>query len=88
MAEKVKLNEFLREMVKSLNKRLDNFENDISLLRSEIRRLETNQKKESLEDIKNRLKGLESTLSTTRDLNLVDKSILKMLESEESVRRT
>ena len=88
MVEKVKLNEFLREMVKSLNKRLDNFENDISLLRSEIRRLETNQKKESLEDIKNRLKGLESTLSTTRDLNLVDKSILKMLESEESVRRT
>ena len=88
MAEKIKLNEFLREMVKSLNKRLDNFENDIGLLKSEIRRLETNQKKESLEDIKNRLKGLESTLSTTRDLNLVDKSILKMLESEESVRRT
>lgn len=88
MAEKVKLNEFLREMVKSLNKRLDNFENDISLLRSEIRRLETNQKKESLEEVKDRLKSLESTLSTTRDLNLVDKSILKMLESEESVRRT
>lgn len=88
MAEKVKLNEFLREMVKSLNKRLDNFENDISLLRSEIRRVETNQKKESLEEVKDRLKSLESTLSTTRDLNLVDKSILKMLESEESVRRT
>jgi archaellum component FlaC len=88
MAEKVKLNEFLREMVKSLNKKLDNFENDISLLRSEIRRLETNQKKESLEEVKDRIKSLESTLSTTRDLNLVDKSILKMLESEENVRRT
>ena len=87
MAERLRLDEFLRELVKSLNKRLDDFENDINLLRSEIKRIETNQRKESVEDIKNRIKGIESTLSTTRDLNLVDKSILKMLESEESARR-
>ena len=87
MAEKLKLNEFLRELTKLINKRLDAFENDISLLRSEIKRLETNQRKEGLEDLRQRVNKIETTLVTSKDLNLVDRSILKMLENEENVRR-
>jgi len=88
MAEKIKLNEFLQEMIKLVNKRLDTFENNIGLLKSEIERIKTNQRRESLEELKNRIKSIENTISTTRDLNLVDKSILKMLENEEHARRT
>ena len=88
MAEKVKLNEFLREMIKLVNKRLDTFENNIGVLKSEIERIKTNQRRESIEELKNRIKSIENTISTARDLNLVDKSILKMLENEEHARRT
>lgn len=88
MAEKIRLNEFLKELVKSLNKKFDSFENDIGLLKSEVERVKTNQKRESLNDIKERINRIENSLRTSRDLDMVDKSILKMLESEESARRT
>ena len=87
MAEKLKLNEFLRELTKLINKRLDSFENDISLLRSQLKRFETNQRKEDLQELKQRVSKIETTLATSKDLNLVDRSILKMLENEENVRR-
>jgi archaellum component FlaC len=87
MAEKIKLDDFLKELVGALNKKLEVFENDINLIRSELERIKTNQRRESLDELKNRIRSIESTLSTAKDLNLVDKSILKMLESEESARR-
>ncbi len=88
MVERIKLNEFLKELVKSLNNRLDSLESSINLLKSDIKRLEANQRKDSTEEIMSKVKNLESALSTIRDLDMVDKSILKMLENEENVRRT
>ena len=87
MADKIKLNEFLREMVRMVNKKLDTFENEIKLIKSEIERIKTNQRRESLDEVKNKIKEIETTIATARDLNLVDKSILKMLENEEHARR-
>lgn len=88
MAEKVKLNEFLTELINLLNKNLDSVKDDVTVLKSEIRRIKADQKKDSLNEIEKRIRSIETTLNTARDLNMVDKSILKMLEVEESARRT
>ena len=68
-------------------RKLDTFENEIKLIKSEIERIKTNQRRESLDEVKNKIKEIETTIATARDLNLVDKSILKMLENEEHARR-
>lgn len=88
MAEKIKLNEFLTELINLFNKNLDSVKDDITILKSEIQRIKASQKKDSLDQIEKRIRSIETTLNTARDLNMVDKSILKMLEVEESARRT
>ena len=85
MAEKIKLDDFLRLLVDALNKRLEAMESKVESLR--MNRISQVQYNEDLESLRNRIKEIEMTINTARDLNMVDRSILEMLEGEENVRR-
>lgn len=85
MAEKIKLDEFLRLLVDALNKRLELMESKVESLK--MNRISQEQYSEDLKSLRNRVTEIEMTINTARDLNMVDSSILEILEGEDNVRR-
>jgi len=87
MAEKINLDAFLHELVSIINKKFESYEKSMGGLRSEIGRLRQSLGEDKTEELNNRIRGLENTINSMRDKNQIDRSILKILESEEHGRR-
>lgn len=87
MAEKISLDSFLHEMITLLNKKLEAYEQNMIALREDVNRLKQSQGESRFEELNNRIRNLESLISSLRDKSQIDRSILKILESEEHGRR-
>ena len=87
MEEKIELSVFLSQLVSTLNKKFESFEGDIKALRMDIERLRQPQSENVLKDLENKIRNLEMSVNSLRSKNQIDKSVLKLLESEESGRR-
>jgi len=86
MEEKIELNVFLNKLVSAFTKKFEKLENDIKLLKTDIEK--QSKEKIDLKDIENKLRNLEISINSLRNKSQIDKSILKLIESEEQERKS
>ena len=84
MEEKIELNMFLNRLVSALTKKFDKLESDMGLLRSDIEKFKQTGDMKELED---KLRNLEFSMNSIRNKSQIDKSILKLIETEEQERK-
>ena len=85
MEEKIELNIFLNKMVSAVNKKFEKLENDLKELKADVERLKQSG---SLKDIEDKIRNLESSLNSVKNKSQIDKSILKLIETEEQERKS
>ena len=88
MEEKIELNVFLNKLVASFAKKFEGFERDIKGLKSDIEKLKQSQEKNALKEVEEKLRRLEISISSIKNKSQIDKSILKLIESEEEERKS
>jgi hypothetical protein len=87
MDEKVELNEFLNQLTAIIKKRLDSYETTLKSIKGDLERIKISQDQVVIRNLENKIKNLEFSLSSLKNRNQIDKSILKNLESGEDERR-
>ena len=88
MEEKIELNVFLNKLVSAFTKKLEKLENDIKGLKSDIEKTKQSDEKNALKEIENKLRSLEISVNSIKNKSQIDKSILKLIESEEQERKS
>ena len=88
MEEKIELNVFLNKLVSSFAKKIEKLEKDINGLKSDIENFKQSKDKNSLTEIEDKLKKLEISVNSIKNKSQIDKSILKLIESEEQERKS
>ena len=88
MEEKIELNVFLNKLVSAFTKKFENLENDIKGIKRDIENLKKTTEKDALKDIEDKLRSLETSINSLRNKSQIDKSILKLIESEEQERKS
>jgi len=83
MEEKIELNMFLNKLVSVLIRKFDKIEKDIEMLRSDVEKFKQTG---NLKDIEDKLRNLEFSINSLRNKSQVDRSILKLIETEEQER--
>ena len=83
MEEKIELNMFLNKLVSVLIRKFDKIEKDIDMLRSDVEKFKQTG---NLKDIEDKLRNLEFSVNSLRNKSQVDRSILKLIETEEQER--
>lgn len=87
MEEKIELNVFLGNLVSDVIKKFEKVENEIKNIRSDIDRMRQSDDKNALKDLDTRLKNLEFSVNSLKNKSQIDKSILKLIETEEEERK-
>ena len=85
MEEKIELNLFLNKLVSAVTRKFEKLEKDVELLRSDVERVKQSG---NLKDVEDKLKNLEFSLNSVKNKNQIDKSILKLIETEEQERKS
>jgi len=88
MEEKIELNAFLNKLVSSFAKKFEKLEKDIKGLRSDIENFKQSKEKDSFKEIEDKLRKLEISVNSIKNKSQIDKSILKLIESEEQERKS
>ncbi len=88
MEEKIELNVFLNKLVSAFTKKFEKLENDIKGLKTDIEKFKQSEEKNALKEIENKLRKLEISINSLRNKSQIDKSILKLIESEEQERKS
>lgn len=84
MEEKIELNTFLSQLITTVNKKFEVFEEEIIALKKdlEIIRQSQNKDEEPMKILESKIRNLEFSINSLRNKSQVDKSLLKVLESE------
>lgn len=85
MEEKVELSIFLNKLVSAVTKKFEKLEKDVQDLRSDIDKFKQSGNMKEVED---KLKNLEFSLNSLKNKSQIDKSILKLIETEEQERKS
>jgi len=88
MEEKIELNVFLNKLVSAFTKKFEKLEKDIKELKAGIEKFEQSKEKDALKEIEDKLRRLEISVNSIRNKSQIDKSILKLIESEEQERKS
>jgi len=84
MEEKIELNIFLNKLVSAVTRKFEKFEKDIELLRSDVEKIKQTG---NIKDLEDKLRNLEFSLNSIKNKSQIDKSILKLIETEEQERK-
>ena len=84
MEDKIELNMFLNKLVSAIVRKFEKIERDIEMLRSEVEKFKQTG---SMKDIEDKLRNLEFSVNSLKSKSQVDKSILKLIETEEQERK-
>lgn len=84
MEDKIELNMFLNKLVSAIVRKFEKIERDIEMLRSEVEKF---KQIGSMKDIEDKLRNLEFSVNSLKSKSQVDKSILKLIETEEQERK-
>ncbi|OGI11961.1 hypothetical protein A3K64_00620 [Candidatus Micrarchaeota archaeon RBG_16_36_9] len=84
MEEKIELNMFLNKLVSAVLRKFEKMERDIALLRSDVERFKQTG---SMKDIEDKLRNLEFSVNSLKSKSQIDKSILKLIETDEQERK-
>ena len=87
MEEKIELNIFLNKLVSAVTKKFEGIESDIKTIRSEIEKLRQSNDKNVLREFEDKIRSLEFSLNSLKNKSQIDKSILKLIETEEQERK-
>ncbi len=87
MEEKIELNVFLNKLVSSITKKFEKFESDLKSLKTDIEKIKKSAEKDTLKDFEDKLRQLEISINSLKNKSQIDKSILKLIESEEQERK-
>ena len=85
MEEKIEINIFLSRLITALIKKFEKLEKDMEILRAEIEKFKQTG---NIKDLEDKLKNLEFSLNSIKSKSQIDKSILKLIETEEQERKS
>jgi hypothetical protein len=87
MEEKMELNAFLNQLISTIGKRFEVLEEEIRAIKKDldfIRQQSQNKDDEPIKILESKIRNLEFSVNSLRVKSQVDKSLLKVLESEKS----
>jgi len=87
MEEKIELNAFLNQLITTINKKFEVLEEEVRTIKKDlefIRQQTQNKDDEPLKILESKIRNLEFSVNSLRVKSQVDKSLLKVLESEKS----
>ena len=85
MEEKIELNIFLNKLVSAVTKKFEKLEKDIEIVKSDVEKVKQSG---NLKDVEDKLRNLEFSLNSIKNKSQIDKSILKLIETEEEERKS
>jgi hypothetical protein len=87
MEEKIELNAFLNQLITTISKKFEVLEEEVRALKKDlefVRQQTQNKGDEPLKILDSKIRNLEFSVNSLRVKSQVDKSLLKVLESEKS----
>jgi hypothetical protein len=87
MEEKIELNAFLNQLINTVSKKFEVLEEEVRTLKKDldlVRQQTQNKGDEPLKILDSKIRNLEFSVNSLRVKSQVDKSLLKVLESEKS----
>jgi hypothetical protein len=88
MEEKIELNIFLNKLVSAVTKKFEKLEADMEILKTEFEKLKQPGEKDTLKEFEEKLRNMEFSINSLKNKNQIDKSILKLIETEEQERKS
>jgi hypothetical protein len=85
MEEKIELNLFLNKLISAVNKKFEELESEIKVLKTDVEKFKQSG---NLKDFEDKLKSLEVSVNSLKNKSQIDKSILKLIETEEQERKS
>ena len=84
MEEKIELSMFLNKLVSAVVRKFEKMERDIEMLRSDVEKFKQTGNMKEMED---KMRNLELSVNSLKSKSQVDKSILRLIETEEQERK-
>ena len=88
MEEKIELNIFLNKLVSAVTKKFEKLELDMEMLKTELEKLKQPGEKNNIKEFEEKLRNMEFSINSLKNKSQIDKSILKLIETEEQERRS
>jgi hypothetical protein len=87
MEEKIELNIFLNKLVSAVTKKFEKLESDMEILKTDLEKFKQTGQKDNLKDFEEKLRNMEFSINSLKNKSQIDKSILKLIETEEQERK-
>jgi hypothetical protein len=84
MEEKIELNMFLNKLVSAVVRKFEKLERDMEMIKSDVEKFKQTG---NMKEIEEKIRNLEFSVNSLRSKSQVDKSILKLIETEEQERK-
>ena len=86
MEEKIELNAFLSQLISTIGKRFEVLEEEVRAIKKDLDFIRQSQTKddEPMRNLESKIRNLEFSVNSLRSKSQVDKSLLKVLESEKA----
>jgi len=88
MEEKIELNIFLNKLVSAVTKKFEKLEVDMETLKTDLEKLKQPGEKNNIKEFEEKLRSMEFSINSLKNKNQIDKSILKLIETEEQDRKS
>jgi TolA-binding protein len=88
MEEKIELNIFLNKLVSAVTKKFEKLEVDMEMLKTELEKFKQTGQKDNLKEFEEKLRNMEFSINSLKNKSQIDKSILKLIETEEQERKS
>jgi TolA-binding protein len=88
MEEKIELNIFLNKLVSAVTKKFEKLESDMEILKTDLEKFKQTGQKDNLKDFEEKLRNMEFSINSLKNKSQIDKSILKLIETEEQERKS
>jgi polyhydroxyalkanoate synthesis regulator phasin len=84
MEEKIELNMFLNKLVSAVVRKFEKLERDMEMIKSDTEKFKQTG---DMKEVEEKIRNLEFSVNSLRSKSQVDKSILKLIETEEQERK-
>lgn len=88
MEEKIELNIFLNKLVSAVTKKFEKLESDMEILKTDLEKFKQTGQKDNLKEFEEKLRNMEFSINSLKNKSQIDKSILKLIETEEQDRKS
>ena len=88
MEEKIELNIFLSKLVSAVTKKFEKLESDMEILKTDLEKFKQTGQKDNLKEFEEKLRNMEFSINSLKNKSQIDKSILKLIETEEQERKS